>query len=52
MLELDDAIGREQIDRNEHDARDDKRDIDGEIDVAPIGRERRKPPGAHEVKDQ
>src|SRR5687767_6424422 len=50
--EAPDAIGGEEIDRNEDDAADPKGDVDGEVDRAPVRGEWREVPGAREMENQ
>ena len=42
----------EQVDRNENKAGDPQGNVDGRVDRAPVGGQRRKPPGTQPVKDQ
>ena len=51
MAEADDAVGHEQVDRDEDETRDGERDVDGEVDHAPVRRQRRERPGTENVKE-
>jgi hypothetical protein len=49
-MKAEDAIGHERDDREENRPRDQERDVDRVVDVAPVGGDRRPPPRAVDVK--
>ena len=52
LAESPDAVRGEQVHGHEHDAADPERDVDREVDRAPVRSERREVPRAREVEDQ
>ena len=49
--EFDDAVRHKQVYRDEHDCCDIQRDVDGEVDHAPVRGQRCKRPGTKNVKE-